>query len=254
MKIFFKRLFFAFGFLTVIPGPGKLKINDEDTGKSTIFFPIVGLFIGFLIWLITFFSFLSHFTLSVLVVVSLLFFTRGLHADGLIDTFDGFLSGKKEKDEIFKIMRDSRLGALGFLLAFSVYSLKIAFIYELISLNKNQMNTFLISMPALSRGGVAITGFIFSYARKEGGLGRSFVSSIGLKEAIISFILMIIISYRKFDLYSILLAPIILIFWVLWGFICKKKIDGITGDTIGAGIELSEIVYLIAVLLLANLS
>ncbi len=255
MRRFFKELLFAFGFLTIIPGLGKIELEPEATGRSTVFYPLVGFTIGFLTSLVYLLRGLSPITISVLISVSILVFTRGIHADGLIDTFDGFLSAKRQKEEILSIMRDSSLGALGFISAFSLYLLKICLIFEILARIPNRFpNTFSFPLTfslalALSRGGVSVASFLFPYAGGKEGLGKSFVSSVALKEALLSFLIMEILSFRRYCLLFLLLPPIVTLFWIFWGFICKWKIGGITGDTIGAGIELSEVFCLILILI-----
>ncbi len=245
MKKALKQLLFAFTFLTVIPGPRKLHIEPEDMGKSTSLYPIVGAFIGICLFLLSRIHNISNFTKATIIVVFMLLITRGLHADGLIDTFDGFLSGKKNREEIIRIMRDSKIGALGFITAFSVYILKVSFIYEILLRN---MEYKLIYLPILSRSGVAFAGFLFSYPENQKGLGKSFVDSIGVIQFIISFLISSILVFSKANYINLLFTPIAFLMWTVWGIISKKKIGGITGDTIGAGIELTEL-FLILMLI-----
>jgi adenosylcobinamide-GDP ribazoletransferase len=244
MRKFFRQLFFAFGFLTIIPGLGNLNMKPEDTGRSVVFYPLVGLLIGVFLYLISLLTGLSPLTRSAIMVIFTLFFSRFIHADGFMDTMDGFLSGKKKPSEIIAVMRDSRTGALGFVGGFSIYILKICLFYEIISKSTGGFPYYLFAAPALSRGGVAISGYIFPYAGGEKGLGRSFVSSIGLFQALVSFILMGIISFNRDNILSLVSAPAVSVFLIIWGLVCMKKIGGITGDTLGAGIEMSELFYL----------
>lgn len=245
MKKLFKQFLFAYAFLTIIPGLGKIEIKPEDTGKSTLFYPIVGMTIGFGLYPISLLRALTPLTLAVLMCIYILIFSRALHADGLIDTIDGFLSGKRGPDLILSVMRDSRLGALGFIGAFSLYLVKICMFYEIL-IRTDSFIFLLVAVPALSRGGVALAGCMFPYAGGEG-LGKEFVASIGIPQAVFSFLFMLLFSFSKDNHLSILSAPLVALFWVLWGFLCRGKIGGITGDTIGAGIELAEVFGLILI-------
>jgi cobalamin 5'-phosphate synthase/cobalamin synthase len=247
MKKTLRQLLFAYGFLTAFPGLGRVRIASEETGGSTLFYPIVGLTIGVFFYPIAQLHALSPLTMSILMCVFVLAVTRALHADGLIDTFDGFLSGKHRPEEVLKVMKDSRLGAMGFVLSFCLYLVKIAFFYEILQNSAASFPRYLVAAPVLSRGGVAIAGAIFPPAGKKEGLGREFIKSIGPGHAVGSFVLTAVIAclLARPPLYGAVLLICIAGLWALWGIVSKKKIGGINGDTIGAGIELTEVGCLI---------
>jgi len=230
-----KQLLFAFGFLTVIPGLGSVK---ADAGASSAFFPVVGAFLGCCIFGISFVG-ISPLSVAVFIVIFLIIATRGIHADGILDTFDGFLSGRTKQEEILSIMKDSRVGALGFISAFCIYVLKITILYEIARYIPGAHRSLLILPPVLSRGGVGLYCRIFPPAGK--GMGSSFASSIKTGHILTSFLIMELLSFRQFNVMILLLPVLILAFWVVWGIICRKKIGGFTGDTIGAGIEMTEV-------------
>jgi adenosylcobinamide-GDP ribazoletransferase len=246
----FKSLLFAFGFLTIIPGLGSIDVDAEDAGKSSIFFPIVGLMIGGSVYLIRAIPVLTPLTRSIFINIFIILFTRGLHTDGVLDTFDGFLSGRRTDDEILSIMKDSRVGALGFVGTFFLYILKIAIVYEILLHIPYHQESLLLLPTVLSRGGVAFYSFLFPAARVGSSLGRSFASGVRLHHVIGSFLLSQIISIRLGVPFALLLPALIFLFWFLWGLVCRRKIGGITGDTIGAGIEFAECLGFILVLVM----
>ena len=155
IRKFFMHLGAAFGFLTIVPGLGNITLEPGDLGKSSSFFPVVGLVIGMGLYLIGLISALSPFLLATLSLLFILVVTRGLHIDGVIDTFDGFLSGRRDKEEILSVMKDARVGALGWAGAFSLYILKLALLYEILLHSTPSLHSLLILPPVLSRGGVA---------------------------------------------------------------------------------------------------
>lgn len=193
---------------------------------------------------------LSPLSLSIIVCVALLVFTRGIHADGVIDTFDGFLSGKRGREEILAVMKDSRLGALGFTGALCVYLVKIALLYELLQRLSRDPLIYLALPPVLSRGGVAFHAWLFPPASGREGLGKSFRSSVRFRHVVTSFLLTEVFSLRPGDWRTLMLAPPVLLFWAGWGALCMRKIGGITGDTMGAGVELAEVLSFLLVLLI----
>jgi adenosylcobinamide-GDP ribazoletransferase len=250
IRKFFIHLSLAFGFLSILPGLGRVQPEPGDLGRSSSFFPIVGLASGMGLYLISLILPLSPFLRAVMCVLFLLGFTRGLHTDGVIDTFDGFLSGRRERDEILAVMKDARVGALGWMGAFSIYVLKVALIYEILLHIPASHRSLIVLPPVLSRGGVAFYAFLFPPARRESSLGKSFLEGVGLRELLVSVLLMVLLSFRLTIPPALLLPAAVLCFWLGWGFVCRAKIGGITGDTIGAGIEFAETLGFLFVLLL----
>ena len=243
---FSTQLLFAFGFLTAFPGLGRLGVKEGDPGKSSAFFILPGLLLGGGVLLISHIPLLTPFTRAVFAVVFMLAATRGLHGDGIIDTFDGFLSGGGDREKILAVMKDSRVGALGWVGAFAVYSLKLALLREVLVHLPEGQGLALILPPALSRGGVAFHAFVSPPARRGCGLGARFHAGVGLREVILSVALMELVTLWVFlsatrAPSAFLLAPGLLFFWLIWGFICRAKIGGVTGDTMGAGVELAEV-------------
>jgi adenosylcobinamide-GDP ribazoletransferase len=287
MKRFFRRVLLAYGFLTILPGLGRVVVEPGDTGGSTTAYPLVGLTLGALFIPFGLLGGISDLTLAIVLCVFSLFFSRALHADGLVDTLDGFLAGKRDKGEILRVMKDSRLGALGFIGAFSVYLLKIALLYDILAAGRSAQADPLVGgalaagggettvlralfpwigvpgtgvpgtgvpwrfvgriplilsvAPALSRGGVPLACALFPYAGSEKGLGKSFFETTGSRQTVAAFLLMEIFCSFTGGVACLLFTPLLFLFWAGWGALCVRKIGGMTGDTLGAGIELSEL-------------
>ena len=246
----FRNLLIAFGFLTILPGLGRISADSGEIGRSSAFFPIVGLFIGLVIYALSLLRALSPITISVIISVSLIVLTRGMHADGVADTFDGFLAGKNKIEETLAVMKDPRLGALGFVSTLSIYLIKIVFIYEVIVRLPKDPLLYIALPPMLSRGCLPFHAWFFPPARSRGGLGRAFRTSVKPGQVVASLILTELFSLRPEDLRPLFFTPVLIIFWIGWGFLCMKKIGGITGDTMGAGVELAEILSFILVLII----
>src|SRR5689334_10415915 len=108
------NLLLALQFLTRIPVTIRGDVSAEDMARSMALFPLVGLLIGALAaGLHTLASF--AFAPSVCDLIAIIFviaITGNLHGDGLMDTADGFFSGKP-RERMLEIMHDSRAGAHG---------------------------------------------------------------------------------------------------------------------------------------------
>ena len=122
----------AFRFLTRLPGKGDLR--DADLGRSCAWFPVPGAVMGGLV-LVGARLAGTHVPPAlgaVLVVAALAWMTGGLHLDGVADVFDGLGGGHGDRERILRIMRDSRIGALGATALALVLAAKAAAIAELL--------------------------------------------------------------------------------------------------------------------------
>jgi len=234
----------AVQFLTILPLEIKT-FKPEKLAWSLIFFPWVGLFLGLALAglniLLTSLGILPL-AINIILVISLIIFTGGMHLDGLSDTSDAFFSGK-DKKEMLEIMRDSRIGVMGALSLISIILLKIAF---LLSVDPVLKPMVLILMCTLGRWSSVLAIYLFPYARQEGKV-KLFKEGMNLKIFIIALTSVIICVTALFNIPGLVLLLIVSGFIYLTGkFICKK-IEGITGDALGATVELTELVTLLIV-------
>lgn len=228
----------AVQFLTSFP----LKIKHysaEKKAASVIFFPVVGLLLGFLLAGINGISGILGFGAfpgAVILVVALVVLTAGMHIDGLSDTFDAFLSGKP-KEEMLLIMRDPHAGAMGVLSIISVLLLEVALLFSIPAPAKT---IALLLACIISRWSAVLQMFVFPYARQDGKAGvfmKGMNHRIFFTSAIITFLLVFIIARLK----GLMVLFLITLISFLLGRASEKKINGITGDTLGATIVITEI-------------
>ena len=105
-------------FLTRIRLVNQTEWTAEDFGRSTRFFPLVGLVLGICYasaaWLLVYTKGLFGMQAlpTALLLILPLVLTGGLHADGFMDTADGVFSGR-ERERKLEIMKDSRVGSFG---------------------------------------------------------------------------------------------------------------------------------------------
>jgi len=229
--------------LTIIPVKFKkeFKLQDKDTANSTLFFPLVGLVVGVLLFLI-YFIIRKYFTpevTSVFILAGWVYITGALHIDGLADTIDG-LSGGKDKEQTLSIMKDTHIGAKGAAGIAILLLVKLFLIVQIILLSKPRN---LIYAPVLSRWGMVIGSFCVPYARKQG-MGK-FSSLITYPHIISATLITLILGVFLLDLSC--LIPFIGVggFSLLFSFYLKRKIEGFTGDTLGALNEMGEVVALL---------
>jgi adenosylcobinamide-GDP ribazoletransferase len=84
------RFFAALQFLTLFPWPRRADRSADELGPAAIFFPVIGFLLGLILVLVNMLlePFASPALSSVALVAILALLTRGLHLDGVGDTFD----------------------------------------------------------------------------------------------------------------------------------------------------------------------
>lgn len=250
-----KRFILILQFMTRIP----ININvgfDEDFHKSLYYFPLVGLILGVLEFLIGKISIMifDPFISSLIITLSAVILTGGLHIDGLGDTFDALYS-YRDKEKMLEIMKDSRLGTNSLLAVLFLVLLKVGFIHSLIN---SGLLWFIIFMPVVSRLGV-LTITYKTKTPREKGMGNLFIGKCTMNMIITgttyTILLISIISKFIFFAKSITIIKIISSIAIVFLFVnlfkkhVYRKIDGVTGDILGCTIELSEVLYLIYIYL-----
>jgi len=228
-----KNLIAAIQFITIIPMGKSGKFEPE---KMIPFFPMVGIILGLMVALLDQILLLlwSKPVASLLDVLFLIIITGAFHLDGLGDTADG-LYGRRTKEKALSIMKDSRIGAMGIIAIICGLSVKWAGIIGLDAWR----SLLLIIIPAYARGSILFGMRFLEYGRNDGGTGQPFFEK---KLAITDFywllipvLLSILLGFK-----AILLNLVFLI--IITGIILfyKKKIGCITGDMLGAMVEITE--------------
>ncbi len=239
----FKQFITAWQFLTIIPINRRLQVSSESLGKSMAFFPLVGLVLGLLVAALDIaYSrlFPANFS-SALLLASYIAMYGGFHLDGLVDTVDGLVGGR-DREHALKIMKESTIGAIGVVTLVLLLLLKYAAIG---SLSGEARIGGLILMPVIGRWTEVIMVYGSRYAREGAGLGKPFTEYVTKKEVVIASILTVVISWFALNDIGLLiiLATLLLVLGMKRYF--KNKLGGITGDVLGFGGELSELLMLI---------
>ena len=229
----------AIQFMTILP-LGRLR--EFEPRRMVAFFPVVGLLIGLALSFLdrVFLWFWSAPVAGLLDVFFLIAVTGALHLDGLGDTADG-LYGRRSRQEALDIMKDSRIGAMGLIAIVCCLAAKWAGIAGL----EQHRHLLLVAIPAFSRSAI-LFGFRFlPYGRSEGGTGRAFFEQ---KPSAVSFIgvsiplaISLFLGWRGVVLIAVFA---VLVCGIL--FYYKRRINGITGDMLGAMTETIEAALFLA--------
>lgn len=239
----------ALQFLTIFPLQIKSEIKEKDFGRTLIYFPIVGALIGLVLALILLaFDFLPHLVKIALVLVGSIIITGAIHLDGFADTCDGFFSGKS-KEKILNIMHDPHIGTMGVIAVVSLLLLKFSL---MVSISKDILWKSLIIMVVFSRWIQVLACYLSKYA-KESGKARFFIEYATLKEVIIDGLITVILLYVLESWKALFLfIPVLAAAFLFINYI-KRRIGGMTGDTIGAVSEIIEVCVLLFSLILSRI-
>ena len=230
----------ALQFLTVLPIELKTIPTAQQNGRAILFYPLVGLIIGGILFIFTcLLAKLPIVLLASIILTLWIWLTGGLHLDGLADTADAWVGGFGDKQRTLQIMKDPSCGPIGVLSLVIICLLKFVLIYVLI---EQHQTLFLILVPIVGRVVPTILFLTTSYVREKG-LGRSLTDHLPKIASwiITGFVLLLPLYWELQGLITIIgfLSSLV---YLRHLFI--KRIGGITGDTVGATIEISETVLL----------
>lgn len=233
-----KRFLAALQFLTILPLPRSFTFGEQVLGKSVPFFPVVGLGIGIAVALTDRgleLLFPAGVT-SVFAVILLIAVSGGLHTDGLADTADGLFSSRP-RERILEIMRDSRTGPMGVAAIVCVVALKIALIASIPGPSRIWV---LLLTPVAGRSALLVQMALLPYARPEGLVGL-FHRNRSRSHALWALIFLITAGAVMGGVPGLIAGAGSFLFALLFSAYIRRRIGGLTGDTLGASCELTEI-------------
>lgn len=223
----------ALQFITILPVG---KPGPFDPPKMMPFFPVVGILLGLLVALFDRLAviFWDEPVVALLDVILLAIVTGAFHLDGLGDTADGLL-GVRPRDKALTIMKDSRIGAMGLVAVVFGLALKWGGIAGL-DVNRSLL---LVIIPAYARSGVLFGIRFLEYGRPDGGTGLEFFKETLKPAAFWGLALPVGLSlFLGLKALWLNLCFMIITSTILYYY--KKRMGCITGDMLGAMIELSE--------------
>lgn len=232
----------ALQFLTTFPIHLKAMPSAQQNAQSLLFYPCIGLLIGGLLYIVAWLLAPTALILqSVVVVVLWIWLTGGLHYDGLADTADAWVGGFGDRDRTLKIMKDPSCGPIGVLAIVMVVLVKLAAVYVILQ----QHALFILwAIPTLARTAPLILLASCDYVRQQG-------IATDMTQHLSKRMLWTVLALTAGGL-CVFLAQVALVFLLVFlGCISYlrlkfiQRLGGVTGDTIGASIEISESVTLL---------
>ncbi len=233
----------AMQLLTRLPVPDPRAADATLLGRSLLYYPLVGALLGALLaaagWLLR--DDFASLPLAGLLLALWVALTGALHLDGLADSADGWLGGYGDRKRTLDIMSDPRSGPAGVVALVMVLLLKFAALTVIV---ERQLWTGLLCIPLLART-LAPLLFLTTPCARRDGMAASIAARLPRRGAWFT----VALGSTAVACFALPAGP-----WLLLGglltFVAARalmlaRIGGLTGDTTGALVELSETVALL---------
>ncbi|WP_250533293.1 adenosylcobinamide-GDP ribazoletransferase [Caballeronia sp. AZ10_KS36] len=238
------RYFFtALGYFTRVPVPRWVGFERDYLNAAARYFPLVGAMVGGVAALV-YLAALRVFPAGIAVLLSMaatLLLTGAFHEDGLADCADAF-GGGYTRDDVLRIMHDSRIGAFG------AIALVIALLLKwqsLAALPPIRAVVLMIAAHAASRAFAISYLVTLDYVRAEGK-----AKPVAQRMSATSFAIAMLFGLPwlfcfgwKFACVAI---AVLALLRVVAGRYFVRRIGGYTGDCLGCAQQILEIaIYLV---------
>ena len=217
--------------------------------KAAWAFPLVGLLTGVLSGVLgdfLIFLGLPIFLCCIIAITLSVILTGAFHEDGLADTADGLGAGGSP-ERINKIIHDSRLGTYGVVALILGLLTRLGLLLTLVEYSYSLVSILSVGF-ASGKLAIIFSRNFFNNSRfvKMG----SVVGTIANKNLFIATVIWALPTLIIFPFYGILLGGILMAFIIfILGLKSKKALGGISGDILGAIAFLTELVFLLGIII-----
>lgn len=239
----------AIGFLTLLPFGRRWP--EGPPPRPVGFYPWVGWLLGALAvvplvsmsLLVSESAPVSSALIAALVIAVWALLTRFIHWDGLADTFDGIWGGSTPERRL-EIMRDSPVGSFG---AAAMVMTALVQVTALAACLERGLLWPVLAAPVIGRATVSLAAWTMPAARREG-LGVMCVEQPGRYELIVWFLALVPFTFVSAGISvagAIALACSVLAGAIGIPRLLARPVGGLTGDSMGATIVLTETLVLV---------
>ena len=234
----------ALAFLTRVPVGRLTALGPDDVARGAVLFPIVGAGIGALVGGIAvgLDSRLTVLLAAALAVAAEALVTGAIHLDALADAADGL--GAPTRERALEIMREPAIGAFGAAALGLDLLVKTAAVGALL----DGPDPVLVALAAFALGRAAplALSWALPYGRAGGGTGASLADGARAPWLAAGLLLGIGIAVGALGLRGLWLAAGAVGAVLVVGLLARKRFGGVTGDVLGAAVELATTLALVA--------
>lgn len=239
-------LWIALQFLSSLPIRLPGMPTPQESGRSLLFYPLVGLLFGLLlIGLNALLGAAPPMLHAALLLSAWVVLSGGLHLDGLADSADAWLGGFGDRERTLTIMKDPRSGPIAVVTLVLVLLLKFC---ALLALIESHHSAGLLLAPVIGRSAMLALFLNTRYVR-AGGLGQALADHLprrlGLQVLLLSAAGCVLLAGVS-GLIALLVAAVGF-YWLR--HLMLRRLGGTTGDTAGAMLELLEMSVLVVLAL-----
>jgi cobalamin 5'-phosphate synthase/cobalamin synthase len=166
--------------------------------------------------------------------------TGALHIDGLADSADGL--GGSDRERSLAIMRDHTLGSYGASALALDLALKAA---ALGALAETDSFGAVVAALALSRLAPLPLAWLLPYARTGEGSGRLLAGRLGPVPVLAGTALALLVAGATVGTAALALFACVALVTAAIAAFSRRRLGGVTGDVMGAAVELSATVALV---------
>ena len=242
-----RLLLLALGFLTRLPVPSQADFKASDLDGAARYFPAVGLVVAGLCALVYWLALALFEQAALALLLSMaasLLITGAFHEDGFADSCDGFGGGWRAED-VLRIMRDSRLGTYGVAGLLMILALKFAALQSLHS--PLALISALFWGHVLSRWLAVSLLLDMAYVGGEG-KAKPLATRLSPRHFALASLALLPLFLLPFTPVWLLLPALLLLRWWAARYL-QKRLQGYTGDCLGAVQQVAEIVVYLCFLL-----
>ena len=266
-----KSFLIALQFLTILPLKHRMAMNEADIAKSSTFFVLVGFLQGMLLMATDYLAGRVFHPDLVTGLVLLIYVVSngGFHLDGLADTFDAIAAksvGNADADtqKRLSVLKDPAIGPAGVTAILFSLGLKYLSLNSLTNFLPFTYYSSLLLLPVIPKWTMVIAMYHGKRAR-ENGLGSLFIHKIGWQEVAFSTTILALlfalpqlffsdyIPDKQNIFYAVLLVTMYFLCRI-WIQFFHKRFGGLTGDMLGAVSEMTEVAFLLMVILWSRFS
>jgi adenosylcobinamide-GDP ribazoletransferase len=243
------------GTLTIMPSGGIPEIDGRTAAGAMILAPLAVLPLAVAVTLLGWLGYtagLPPLAVGLLVVGGLALGSRAFHLDGLADTVDGFGAGWTAERSLM-VMQRGDVGPMGVVALIVVLGLQAVSIGELIN---GIAGAVLVGLAVCcSRAALALICVRGVPAARAEGLGVAVADSVARTAAAASWLAVLVIMTAAAVLSGhgaingILAATVAVGTVAILVYRCVRRLGGVTGDVMGAGIEIAFTVMIVVMII-----